>query len=476
MRSMPLPPAVDPEKVKAAFKNGILEVHLPKTKESKGKKVEIKVDVRWADGREERPKGWTTTGSARSSELPCGGAPAYYAAATPGPKSPPGPGKRGSKTRTSDGSSLRPMRGQYLLAPRQVSPPNGNPAHDGTITITRPDAMWGTDATRFYDETDGWFFGAIDHHLDELVHVAIEETRDRVCTSANTRAVVPLTESATSLEGVRMTRHIRVRLLGTGAAANEARHQACLLVGRRDEADEGPVLLDTGSGLDVVRQLVAVSCAPTAVRDIFVSHQHVDHIGGLEPLLLWSVVRALRDRGGPPKEETRVYGDPRVLSAIERLFEAVATAVPRLFGGKLRLAPVGDGDTMELRSGARLTTFLVDHQPGDGGAMGCQLELDGVRVAYSGDTRPTPRLIEAARSADLLVHEAGGLDAHAAEIHRQGHSTAGDAGRAAKAAGVARLVLTHLPSDVMAEAMLAEARDAFGGPVELARDLGLVEL
>jgi hypothetical protein len=31
--------------------------------------------------------------------------------------------------------------------------------------------MWGTDATRFYTERDGWcwFFGAIDHHLDEVV-------------------------------------------------------------------------------------------------------------------------------------------------------------------------------------------------------------------------------------------------------------------------------------------------------------------
>jgi putative transposase len=31
--------------------------------------------------------------------------------------------------------------------------------------------MWGTDATRFYTEEDGWcwFFGAIDHCVDELV-------------------------------------------------------------------------------------------------------------------------------------------------------------------------------------------------------------------------------------------------------------------------------------------------------------------
>ena len=66
---------------------------------------------------------------------------------------------------------LRLMRAHGLLAPRRLGPPNGDPAHAGTITATRPDEMWGTDATRFYTEQDGWcwFFGAIDHAVDEIV-------------------------------------------------------------------------------------------------------------------------------------------------------------------------------------------------------------------------------------------------------------------------------------------------------------------
>ena len=44
---------------------------------------------------------------------------------------------------------LRLMRQHALLAPRRLGPPNGNPAHDGTIVTDRPDVMWGTDATRF---------------------------------------------------------------------------------------------------------------------------------------------------------------------------------------------------------------------------------------------------------------------------------------------------------------------------------------
>lgn len=270
--------------------------------------------------------------------------------------------------------------------------------------------------------------------------------------------------------------NLSLRLLGTGAAANAERHQACLLLAWGDDLQGGRVLLDTGSGMDVVRQIRACGLAPDRVRDIFVSHQHVDHVGGLEPLLLWSAIQSLHRDGRPPAEPTRVYADPRIIADIRALFDAVASAAPRLLGESLEFVPMADGTVAPLRGGGRLGTFLVDHQPVNGGAMGCVIELDGTRLAYSGDTRPVRRLIEAAAGADVLVHEVGGLDQHRAEIHRQGHSTAGDVGRTARAAGVGRLVLTHMPAEGLVEAMRAEAADAFGGPVELAADLARFEL
>lgn len=62
---------------------------------------------------------------------------------------------------------LRLRREHGLLAPRRLGPPNGNPAHAGTIGTDRPDEMWGPDATRLDPEENGWcwVFGAIDHHL-----------------------------------------------------------------------------------------------------------------------------------------------------------------------------------------------------------------------------------------------------------------------------------------------------------------------
>ncbi|HZP39786.1 MAG TPA: integrase core domain-containing protein [Methylomirabilota bacterium] len=76
---------------------------------------------------------------------------------------------------------LRLMRQQQLLAPRRLGPPNGDPAHAGTIITTRPNEMWGTDATRFYTEQDGWcwFFGAIDHYSDDLVGWHVVKLGDR---------------------------------------------------------------------------------------------------------------------------------------------------------------------------------------------------------------------------------------------------------------------------------------------------------
>lgn len=76
---------------------------------------------------------------------------------------------------------LRLMRQHSLLAPRRLGPPNGNPAHDGRITTDRPNVMWGTDATRFYTKQEGWcwFFGAVDHHTDEVVGWHVAKRGDR---------------------------------------------------------------------------------------------------------------------------------------------------------------------------------------------------------------------------------------------------------------------------------------------------------
>jgi HSP20 family protein len=41
-RTMALPAGIDPDKIKATFKNGVLEVHVPKSPQAAGKQIEIK--------------------------------------------------------------------------------------------------------------------------------------------------------------------------------------------------------------------------------------------------------------------------------------------------------------------------------------------------------------------------------------------------------------------------------------------------
>jgi transposase InsO family protein len=76
---------------------------------------------------------------------------------------------------------LRLLRQHQLLAPRRLGPPHGDPAHAGTIVTEQPNEMWGTDATRFYTEQEGWcwFFGAIDHHSDDVVGWHVAKIGDR---------------------------------------------------------------------------------------------------------------------------------------------------------------------------------------------------------------------------------------------------------------------------------------------------------
>ncbi|MFL5404109.1 MAG: ribonuclease Z [Gemmatimonadales bacterium] len=101
----------------------------------------------------------------------------------------------------------------------------------------------------------------------------------------------------------------------------------------------------------------------------------------------------------------------------------------------------------------------------------------GRTLVYTGDTRPHLSVIEAARGADLLVHEAtfGGDELERAR--ETGHSTAAEAARIAVEAGVRRLVLTHISSRYNRDAseLLAEARSVFPETV-IARDGMTVDL
>ena len=109
--------------------------------------------------------------------------------------------------------------------------------------------------------------------------------------------------------------------------------------------------------------------------------------------------------------------------------------------------------------GVVVTAFAVAHDPVRP-ALGWRFDWAGRSVVISGDTAPTPNLVQHARGADVLVHEAqanalvhimeaAARDAgevRAAKILADipsYHTDPADAAREAAAAGVRLLVLTH---------------------------------
>src|ERR1041385_7780221 len=88
----------------------------------------------------------------------------------------------------------------------------------------------------------------------------------------------------------------RLVFLGTGGALNPERYQASMLV----QAAGTTFLLHGGGGLGVVRGLHACDVDPLSVRHVVLSHRHMDHVGGLEPLLMYMFYCAFRAGAPPP--------------------------------------------------------------------------------------------------------------------------------------------------------------------------------
>ena len=69
-----------------------------------------------------------------------------------------------------------------------------------------------------------------------------------------------------------------------------------------------------------------------------------------------------------------------------------------------------------------------------------------INYTYSGDTRPTESVTKAARNADVLYREATFLQELASTAKSTGHSTAHQAAKLGREAGVRLLILGHLSS------------------------------
>jgi len=87
----------------------------------------------------------------------------------------------------------------------------------------------------------------------------------------------------------------------------------------------------------------------------------------------------------------------------------------------------------------------------------------GRSVVFTGDTRPCASVVDAAKGADLLIHEATFGEEEKDRAKETGHSTAREAAQVALAANANRLVLSHVSArySISAEELVKEAREVF---------------
>jgi ribonuclease BN (tRNA processing enzyme) len=271
-----------------------------------------------------------------------------------------------------------------------------------------------------------------------------------------------------------------VVLLGTGTPYPDPAAQGPAIA-----VTVGPRLFLFDAGPGVVRQMRAAGLAVRGgpVTAAFLSHLHSDHTLGLPDVILSSWVMG---RHAP----LPLVGPPGTRAMVDHILAAWAVDIDVRTNGLEQEDPAGyrvavtetEGGFVYDSAGVQITAIPVDHGSLTH-AFGFRVVTPDRTIVISGDTRPTEAIVQAARGADLLIHEvyAGsrlkpedrpGGEAWPAYM-RSFHTSDRELGALAARAGPRLLVLNHIirmgASD--ADILAGVRKGGFTGAVVIGHDL-----
>lgn len=238
---------------------------------------------------------------------------------------------------------------------------------------------------------------------------------------------------------------MRFTVLG-GCGAWPDAGQACS--GYLVEHDGFTLLVDVGYAT-VPRLLQRVTAEQ--VDAVFISHGHPDHCADLNPLLR---SRALHE---DPCAPLPVYTLPGALDAV------LALDRPGMLDAAYVLHEFTAGSHLAIGPFRAETRLLPHWLPN----AGVRLTAGNTTLVYTGDSGPSPDVVQLARDADLLLAEATYVD-DVPEDARRYLSSARLAGRQAADAGAGHLLLTHLWPGTDPAAARTVAGDSYDGKVGVA--------
>jgi len=296
--------------------------------------------------------------------------------------------------------------------------------------------------------------------------------------------------AADAAEAAASAAGMRIVILGTGTPnADPDRSGPALAIIHAGKA----VLVDAGAGL--VRRAAAAERAgepalsPEKLDRVFLTHLHSDHTLGLADLIFTPWVL---EREAP----LAIYGPPGTKKMARRLEKAYAEDIDLRLHGLQPSTPEGwKTDVAEISNAGRIFEeggLFVDAIAVPHGewkyAYGYKFSAGGKTIVISGDTAKSAAIIEAARGADILVHEvisARGLKMRSPEwqaYHHAYHTTTSELAEIAREAKPKLLVLYHQlyeggHKNPDGDAMLIEEIRAAGyeGEIVSAKDLDVFE-
>ncbi|HEX9037818.1 MAG TPA: MBL fold metallo-hydrolase [Ktedonobacterales bacterium] len=252
----------------------------------------------------------------------------------------------------------------------------------------------------------------------------------------------------------------RLIFLGTAAALPTA-ERGNVTLALLGEANQPGLLIDCGDG--VYRALDRAGLSPDAIGDLFITHAHIDHLGGL-PSLIESFRLCGRQR------PLRVYALPETMAVARGLMELYSFELTMdRWTFDVSFTTVDEGAELTFL-GAPARLYRMRHSIP---SAGLRLALPRGVIAYTCDTEPNPAIQDLGRGAKLLITEATFLRRNEDFARMSKHMTAFEAGEQAENCDAQALAMVHLGAGEAGwtpEEALAEAAEAYSGRVILPQD------
>ena len=266
---------------------------------------------------------------------------------------------------------------------------------------------------------------------------------------------------------------MKLTMLGTGNAIVTECYNTCFVMQEEDQY----FLVDGGGGSTLLRQLKYAGIDWKNIRNIFVTHKHLDHITGI----LWMIRMICQNMNrGEYEGEATIYAHDEVIALLKDLSGKLLQKKEIVFiDDRLHLQVVEDGESIKILD--KKVTFF-DIQSTKAKQFGFCMELGkGEKLTCCGDEPYNVCEKQYAENSTWLLHEAFCLDSQAEIFHpyEKHHSTVKDACKLAAELNVKNLLLYHTEDKNILrrkELYTKEGREYFDGNPLIPDDLESVEI